>query len=222
MEQSPGTEPRRDSRLVHSRAARMGFQFHGGDCPYPYGPGLSLWRLQVSAGTHLDHRCVSSADDTWHGLQRASASLRSRRLLGTWHRSVNRKPCPNFRSSDCQIDARWPDHCRRHAVPLLRSSCVRDSRDADRFRVSSSPYGAETGNQRMADAGTYREASDLRKRISSIDEEGWRAVRSLCRVEGSILRRIHPLGCRCMRCLLRSVRTDGPPGPDHYPDGAKT
>src|SRR5260370_29357144 len=74
----------------------------------------------------------------------------------------------------------------------------------------------------MADAGPSREKSYLRGGVPSIDEERWRAFRPLCRLERSFLRRIHPAGRRRVRRVLRSLRSDGPPGPDDHPDGAET
>ena len=76
------------------------------------------------------------------------------------------------------------------------------------FVVPASPDGAEAGNQRMADAGTHREARNLRDRISRTDKERWCAVRSLCRLERYVLCGVHSPGSRRMRSLLRSIRTD--------------
>ncbi len=59
--------------------------------------------------------------------------------------------------ADREIDAGRADYRRSNTVPILRPACLRDSRNADRFRLSSSPDGAEAGNQRMADAGTRRQ-----------------------------------------------------------------
>src|SRR5580693_9642896 len=74
----------------------------------------------------------------------------------------------------------------------------------------------------MAHAGPSREKNNLRNRIPRIDEEGWRAVRPLCRLERYVLRRVHPAGRRRVRRILRSVRSYRPPGPDDHPDGAET
>ena len=51
-------------------------------------------------------------------------------------------------------------------LSILRAARIRDSRNAHRIRVPSRSDGAETRNQRMADAGTRREARHLRQRIS--------------------------------------------------------
>src|SRR6266568_2346034 len=74
----------------------------------------------------------------------------------------------------------------------------------------------------MADARTSRQARNVRKRVSRIDEERWRALCSVCGMERSVLCRVHPLGSGRMRSVLRSVRSYRPPGPDHNPDGAET
>ena len=77
-----------------------------------------------------------------------------------------------------EADAGRPDHRRRDALPILRAARVRDSRVADRLRRPSRADGAEARHQRMADARTRGETRDLPARISRVDEEGWRAVRS--------------------------------------------
>src|SRR6266436_6512079 len=74
----------------------------------------------------------------------------------------------------------------------------------------------------MAHAGTSRQARNVRKRISSTHKKRRRAVRSLRGVERPVLRCIHPLGRGRMRCLLWSVRSNRPPGPDDHPDRAET
>src|SRR6266705_1336649 len=74
----------------------------------------------------------------------------------------------------------------------------------------------------MADARTSRQARNVRKRVSRIDEERWGAVCSVCGMERSVLCRFHPLGSGRMRSVLRSVRSYRPPGPDHHPDGTET
>src|SRR5262249_50914699 len=137
-------------------------------------------------------------------------------------RRVDRQPRACCRSSDGEADAGWADHRWRHTIPILRNACLRDSRNADRFRVPSRSDGAEAGNQRMADAGTSCKASNLSKRISRLDEEGWRTVLSLRRVERSDLRGVHSPGSRCMRGLFQSIWTDRHARPDDYPDRAAT
>src|SRR5260370_15972516 len=74
----------------------------------------------------------------------------------------------------------------------------------------------------MADARTYRQARNVRKRISSTHKKRWRALCSVCGMERSVLCGFHPLGSGRMRSVLRSVRSYRPPGPDHNPDGAET
>src|SRR5258705_5369252 len=74
----------------------------------------------------------------------------------------------------------------------------------------------------MADARTSRQARNVRKRISSTNKKRWRALCSVCGMEGSVLCRFRPLGSGRMRSVLRSVRSYRPPGPDHNPDGAET
>src|SRR5580704_334847 len=67
MEQSPGSKPRYNSRLVHSRFARMGLELHGRGCSDSHGPSVSVRSPQISARTHLDHWCLSVADDPRDG-----------------------------------------------------------------------------------------------------------------------------------------------------------
>src|SRR5438270_11031706 len=74
----------------------------------------------------------------------------------------------------------------------------------------------------MADARPCREKGDLRERVSRVDEERWRAVRPLCCLERYVLCRFHFAGGRSMCGVLRPLRTNGPPGPHHHPDGAET
>src|SRR3979411_167406 len=74
----------------------------------------------------------------------------------------------------------------------------------------------------MANAGPSREKGNLRDRVPRIDEERWRAIRSLCSLERSVLRRVHLAGNCRMRCVLRSIRSNGSPGPNDYPDSAET
>src|SRR6266481_3370867 len=74
----------------------------------------------------------------------------------------------------------------------------------------------------MANAWADRQASNLRKRIPRINEEGWSAVRALRRLERSVLRGVHPVGSCCVRAVLRALRSNGPPRSHHYPDSAET
>src|SRR6185295_12063094 len=103
-----------------------------------------------------------------------------------------------------------------------RPACFRDSGAAYRFRVSSCAYGAEAGNQRMADARAHRQARDVPQRVSRADQERWRCLRSLCRLEGYFLRGLHPSGGRGLRALVRAIRADWPAGSDDHPDRTET
>src|ERR1700730_4240097 len=222
MEQPAGAQPRCDPRLVYPRAARMGFELHDRDRAHPYGSGLPFRGLQVSSRAHVDRWRLSLADDTGHGLQRPGAAFRSRCILGTWHRSVHRKTRTDHRARSREGDVGWTDHCRRDAISVLRPACLRDSRNVDRICGPSSSDGAEAGYQRMADARPPRKQGDLRERIPRVDEAGWCSVRSLRALERFVLRGIHPSGRRGMRCVLRSLRSNGPPGSDDYPDSTET
>ena len=79
-----GSESRRHSRVVHSRDARMGLEFHGGDCFDSHGAGVFVRGLQVSEGTHVDHRRISFADDTWAWLLAGKCCASIRMLIGDW------------------------------------------------------------------------------------------------------------------------------------------
>src|SRR5262249_37915079 len=92
MEQPPGPESRCDFGVVHSRPARMGLELHGGHRTHSYGAGVSLWRLQVSPGTHVGRGCISSPHDTRHGVQRTNPALRPRRVLGLGASVTSRIP----------------------------------------------------------------------------------------------------------------------------------
>src|ERR1700731_3365143 len=166
MEQSPGSEPRCNSWVVHPRDARMGLQFHGGACSDSYGPGVSVWGLQVSSGAYVDRWRVPFAYDPRDGFQRAGAALRPRRLLGTWNRGIDRQPGPFCWTRNREADAGRADHRGRNALAVLRPTRIRDSRNADRIRVPSRSDGPETGNQRMANARTRGKARQLSQRIS--------------------------------------------------------
>ena len=98
VEQPADPQSRRFSRLVHTRLARLGLEFHGRDCPDPYGAGLPLWSLQVSQRTHLDRWRLSLARDAWHGFYRPGTAIRPGCLLGIGHRSIDRKPRSGNRS----------------------------------------------------------------------------------------------------------------------------
>ena len=201
----------------------MGLELHGGDRSHPHGAGLpfgaykfpreltwivGVFLLLMTLGMAFSGQVLRFDQDAYWGLG-IGASIASR--------------VPIAGPSDREIDARWADYCRCDAVPIFRAACLRDSRNADRFRLSSSLDGAEAGNQRMADAGTPGQASNLREpNIIELTKKRWRAVRSLCGLERSVLRGFHPLGSRRMRGVLRSVRSDRPPGPDDHPDRAET
>ncbi len=75
---------------------------------------------------------LPAAHDARHGIHRSGAALRSGRVLGARHRRIHRQPCSDCRSRDREADVRWSHHRRRHAVAILRPSCLRDSRNADR------------------------------------------------------------------------------------------
>src|SRR6266568_7309855 len=199
----------------------MGIEFHGRHCSHSHGAGLPFWGLQISPRTHLDTRRLSIADDFGHGLHWAGAALRPRRLLGAGDRSVNRQPRTRSRSRDCEVDAGWSDHSWRDSVAIFCSARLRDSRIANRFRGSSSSYGAQARNQRMADARPHRETSDLRSGISRTDQERWGALLSLCHLERSVLRGFYYPGGRRMRVLLWPIWADRQAGSDDHPDGAK-
>ena len=74
----------------------------------------------------------------------------------------------------------------------------------------------------MADARPPGEKSDVRNSVPRIDEERWRAVRSLCDLERSVLCRFHSIGSCCMRRVLWAVWSNRPPGSDNHPVGAET
>src|SRR5580704_9619225 len=74
----------------------------------------------------------------------------------------------------------------------------------------------------MADARPPRKKGNLHERIPRVDETGWCSVRSLRDLERFVLRGIHSSGSRGMRCVLRSLRSNGPPGSDDYPDSTET
>ena len=59
------------------------------------------------------------------------------------------------------------------------------------------------------------------QRISRTDQERWRSVRSLCRLERPVLRGLYPAGGRRLRGLFRAVRADRQAGSDDHPDRAE-
>src|SRR5262249_44092102 len=63
---------------------------------------------------------------------------------------------------------------------------------------------------------------DVPQRVPRADQERWRSLRSLCRLEGYVLRGVHPSGGSGLRCLVRSIRAHWPAGPDDHPDRAET
>ena len=69
---------------------------------------------------------------------------------------------PDSRPRDREIDAGWTDHRRRDPLPIFCAACVCNSGNADCFRRSARPDGAEAGDQRMADAWARCETSHLR------------------------------------------------------------
>src|ERR1700758_1248249 len=221
VEQPASTQPRCHSGLVHPRHAWLGLEFHGRDCSDSHGPGISLWSAQVSPRTHLDHWRLSAADDIGHGIQRAGTALRSRCILGTWHWGIHCESRSHSRSGNREVDARRTDHRRCDSIAILRPARVRNSRITDRIRVPSSVDGTEAGYQRMADAGSYCEASDLRKRIPGADKTRWCAIRSLCCLERHVLCGIrYPGGCR-LCAIFRPVWADRYAGSDDHPNGSE-
>src|ERR1700720_787409 len=74
----------------------------------------------------------------------------------------------------------------------------------------------------MADARPPRKQGNLHERVPRVDEEGWCSVRSLRDLERFVLRGIHSSGRRGMRRVLGSLRSNGPPGSDDYPDRTET
>ena len=166
VEQPADPQSRRCSGLVHTSAARMGFEFHGRDCPDPYGASLPLRSLQVSQRTDLDRWRPSLTGDAWHGFYRPNFAIRSGCLLGTGHRRIDRKSSSGDRTLGCEPDARRSDHCRRDAFTILRTARFCYPRTTDCFRRRASAHGVETGNQRMAHAGTHRSPRHLPAGIS--------------------------------------------------------
>ena len=84
VEQPADFESRRDPRLVYSRAARLGLEFHAGNCADPHGPGVSFRRLQISARVDVDLRrsaCCCSRWE-WPSPGRCCDSIRTR--TGGW------------------------------------------------------------------------------------------------------------------------------------------
>src|SRR5262249_28354472 len=65
------------------------------------------------------------------------------------------------------------------------------------------------------------ETRDLHERISRVDQEGWRAVRALCGMEGPVFCSVHPAGRCRMRCLVWSIWAGGQAGSDDHPDRAE-
>src|SRR6516165_10350075 len=65
----------------------------------------------------------------------------------------------------------------------------------------------------MAHARARCAKSNLRKAIPRTNEERWRSVRSLCRVERHVFRGHRSAGHRCLRRGLRPVRPDRPADP---------
>src|SRR6202140_402646 len=156
VEQSPDSQSRHLSWLVHSSPARLGLEFHGRHRSDPHGASLPLWRLQVSTRTHLDRWRLALTRDPWDGLYRPDHAIRSRRILGTRHRSLNCKPRPGDRPLGCEPHARRSDHCRRNAFAVLRAARLYSPGIADRVPRCPFAHGAETWNQRVAHAGTRR------------------------------------------------------------------
>src|SRR4029077_20600407 len=56
LEQSTDLEPPGNPRVVHSRAAWLGIEFHAGDCTGSYGRCVAFRSLQISKGTDMDSR----------------------------------------------------------------------------------------------------------------------------------------------------------------------
>ena len=54
LEQPADPQSQHLARLVHSRVAWLGLEFHGCDCSDPHGAGFSFRRIQVSARADLD------------------------------------------------------------------------------------------------------------------------------------------------------------------------
>src|SRR5258708_4402492 len=203
---------------IQPRAARVGFELHGGDRSDSHGAGFSFWRLQISAGADMDRRHFSAADDFGDGLQRAGAALRPGCLLGAWPWCFHRQPRTGHGRGSGEADVGRPHHRGRHAHSLLCAARFRHTWTADCPGGLASSDGAEARNQRMADARACRETSDLHKGLRRACKERWRSVRSLRRVEGSFLRCVHLARRRGVCGLFRPVRAKWTSRPNDHPN----
>src|SRR5277367_827898 len=200
----------------------MGLKLYGGSRSHPHGSGFPVRSLQIPARAHLDRWRVFVADDPGYGLQRTGPAFRPGCLLGIGNRSIDRQSGSHHGPRDREINVGWSDHRRRHTFAILRAARIRDSRNANRFRVPACSDGSETGNQRMAHARTHRKARNLYKRISRTHEEEWCSVRPFRNLEGPLLCRFHPVSCCSVRPVLWSVRTNRQAGSYDYSIGPET
>ena len=125
----------------------MGLDFHGRDCPRPYGAGLPVWCLQVSQRAHLDRWRPSITGDAWHGFYGPGAAIRPGCLLGIGHRRIDREPRTSDRALGCEPDAGRPDHCRSDPFAILRAACFCYPGTPDCFCRRAPAHGAEIRNQ---------------------------------------------------------------------------
>ena len=208
------------ARMVSARAARMGLQLHGRPDVHSFDPGVCVRRLQISARAHLGRRMRAALVHARDGVHRPGAALRSERILGTRHRRVDRGPHSDHRLQGRRSDFRRTNHRRRNAVAILRVACVRHSGAADRLRRPASLFGAEAGNQRMADAWSNSQTQYLLAAVSGVGTRRRRAIHAVRGAKGSRLRRTDYPGAARSRRGRRTDRSQRPARSDNYPDGS--
>ncbi len=220
LEQPPNSESPGSIRLVRSSASRLGLGLYAGSCPHPHGSSVPVWRVQVSARADVGRGSSTFACDPGDGVHGAGSAIRSGRLLGSWHRSLDSES----RSRDWTVnrprDAWRSDHRRSDSVAILRSPCIRYPRASHRICGRSSPDGSETRNQRVAGAWPSRPPSDISQGVSRAHEEGWHPLRSRRNLERPRFRCRHSPVDRCLRLVFRPLRAVGPAQSHDYSNDA--
>ena len=139
-------------------------------------------------------------------------AVRSGRLLGIGHRSLDCKPRSGVWFGAGSALAGRTDHCRRNSFALLRVARLCYSGTADRVCRFACSDGPETGNQRMADAGQNRSALNLSAGVSRADRKRRHAICPRSGVEGCSFSGFILLAIAACAILL------GPFGPSGQPD----
>ena len=118
-------------------------------------------------------------------------------------------------------DAGRADHRRRHAVPILRPACFRDSGIADRFVCLHLLMVLKLGINEWPMPGRVVKRATYVNEYHELTKKDGAPFVPYADLERSVLRGLHSSGSRRMRALVRSVWAHRQAGSDDHPDRAE-